>query len=111
MERHDRAFFCKELENTARTAATTTTVARFIERKRGFHMTTFQTCEAACAGHPDKLCDLIADSILGACLRVDKAARVACEVMATKGHIIVAGEITCAERVDVGSCISPGTSS
>ena len=33
-------------------------------------MTTFQTCEAACAGHPDKLCDLIADSILGACLRV-----------------------------------------
>lgn len=64
-------------------------------------MTTFQTCEAACAGHPDKLCDLIADSILGACLRVDKAARVACEVMATKGHIIVAGEITCAERVDV----------
>lgn len=64
-------------------------------------MTTFQTCEAVCAGHPDKLCDLIADSILGACLRVDKAARVACEVMATKGHIIVAGEITCAERVDV----------
>ena len=64
-------------------------------------MTTFQTCEAVCAGHPDKLCDLIADSILCACLRVDKAARVACEVMVTKGHIIVAGEITCAERVDV----------
>ncbi len=61
----------------------------------------FQTAEATCKGHPDKLCDLIADSILDACLREDQASRVACEVMATKGHIIVAGEITCSQRVDV----------
>ena len=52
-------------------------------------------------GHPDKLCDLIADSILDACLRKDKSARVACEVMATKGKIIVAGEITCDGKVDI----------
>jgi len=52
-------------------------------------------------GHPDKLCDLIADSILDACLRKDKASRVACEVMATKGKIIVAGEITCSGKVDI----------
>jgi S-adenosylmethionine synthetase len=54
-------------------------------------------------GHPDKLCDLIADSILDACLWEDADSRVACEVMATKGRIIVAGEITCSEYVDLKS--------
>ena len=52
-------------------------------------------------GHPDKLCDLIADNILDAALRKDKSSRVACEVMATKGKIIVAGEITCSEKLDI----------
>jgi len=64
-------------------------------------MTTYQTAESVCKGHPDKLCDLIADNILDACLRKDKASRVACEVMAAKGKIIVAGEITCSEKVDI----------
>ena len=58
-------------------------------------MKKYRTCESVCKGHPDKLCDLISDSLLDACLRKDKSSRVACEVMATKGHIIVAGEITC----------------
>jgi S-adenosylmethionine synthetase len=64
-------------------------------------MITYKTAESVCAGHPDKLCDLIADNILDACMRKDKASRVACEVMATKGKIIVAGEITCSGRVDI----------
>jgi len=64
-------------------------------------MITYKTAESVCAGHPDKLCDLIADNILDACLRKDKASRVACEVMATKGKIIVAGEITCSGKVDI----------
>lgn len=64
-------------------------------------MTTYKTAESVCMGHPDKLCDLIADNILDACLRKDKASRVACEVVATKGKIIVAGEITCSEKVDI----------
>ena len=64
-------------------------------------MTTYKTAESVCMGHPDKLCDLIADSILDACLRKDKSARVACEVMATKGKIVVAGEITCDGKVDI----------
>ena len=64
-------------------------------------MTTYKTAESVCKGHPDKLCDLIADHILDACLRRDRASRVACEVMATKGKIIVAGEITCSEKVDI----------
>ncbi|WP_368488075.1 methionine adenosyltransferase [Clostridium sp. BJN0013] len=64
-------------------------------------MITYKTAESVCMGHPDKLCDLIADNILDACLRKDKASRVACEVMATKGKIIVAGEITCSGKVDI----------
>ena len=64
-------------------------------------MITYKTAESVCMGHPDKLCDLIADSILDACLRKDKSSRVACEVMATKGKIIVAGEITCDGKVDI----------
>lgn len=61
----------------------------------------YLTAESVCAGHPDKLCDIIADNILDACLRKDKASRVACEVMATKGKIIVAGEISCSEKIDI----------
>mgnify|MGYP002748630971 CR=1 FL=1 len=49
------------------------------------------TAESVCEGHPDKLCDLIADAILDECLMEDENARVACEVMATAGKIIVAG--------------------
>lgn len=52
------------------------------------------TAESVTEGHPDKLCDRIADSVLDDCLLHDPASRVACEVMATRGHIIVAGEIT-----------------
>jgi S-adenosylmethionine synthetase len=59
------------------------------------------SAESVCMGHPDKLCDLIADNILDAALRKDRSSRVACEVMATKGKIIVAGEITCSEKLDI----------
>ena len=65
----------------------------------------YLTAESVCAGHPDKLCDIIADSILEACLRKDKASRVACEVMATKGKIIVAGEISCSEKIDIRNIV------
>lgn len=61
----------------------------------------FYTAESVMRGHPDKLCDLIADSVLDACLQHDPASRVACEVMATHGHIIVAGEITTSSKPDV----------
>src|SRR5699024_5466071 len=59
------------------------------------------TDKSVCAGHPDKLCDLISDSILVACLTKDKASRMACEVLATKGRIIVAGEICCSEKLNL----------
>lgn len=59
------------------------------------------TAEAVTEGHPDKLCDLIADHILDACLKEDRDAKVACEVLATRGHILVAGEITSRYEPDV----------
>lgn len=59
------------------------------------------TAESVTQGHPDKLCDLIADAVLDECLSADENARVACEVLATKDKIIVAGEITCVEQPDI----------
>lgn len=64
-------------------------------------MKNYLTSESVCQGHPDKLCDYIADSILDACLSIDPYSRVACEVMATKGKVIVAGEITSSRRINV----------
>lgn len=50
------------------------------------------TSESVSAGHPDKLCDRISDTILDAFLRGDPQARVACETFAIENRIIVAGE-------------------
>lgn len=58
------------------------------------------TAESVCEGHPDKLCDLIADAILDECLCNDPYSRVACEVLATHGKICIAGEITTSSYVD-----------
>ena len=52
------------------------------------------TAESVRAGHPDKFCDQVADAILDAHLRQDPNARVAVEVFATAGKIVVGGEIT-----------------
>ena len=50
------------------------------------------TSESVAAGHPDKVCDLISDTILDAFLALDPKARVACETFAMDGKVIVAGE-------------------
>ncbi|HUV52539.1 MAG TPA: methionine adenosyltransferase [Dehalococcoidia bacterium] len=52
------------------------------------------TSESVTEGHPDKLCDLISDSVLDAIMAQDPMSRVACETMATTGLVIVMGEIT-----------------
>ena len=41
------------------------------------------TAESVTEGHPDKLCDIIADRVLDECLAHDALSRVACEVLAT----------------------------
>src|SRR5687768_65513 len=58
------------------------------------------TSESVSEGHPDKVCDLIADSVLDAHLEQDPAARVACEVLCKAGNVVLAGEITSSARVD-----------
>ncbi len=50
--------------------------------------------ESVGEGHPDKVADLISDSVLDACLAQDKFSRVACETMVKSNMVIVAGEIT-----------------
>lgn len=63
-------------------------------------MKRFYTAESVTEGHPDKLCDVIADSILDECLREDSSSRAACEVLATRGNLFVAGEITSRHEPD-----------
>lgn len=50
--------------------------------------------ESVGEGHPDKVADLISDSVLDACLAVDRTSRVACETMVKSNMVILAGEIT-----------------
>lgn len=52
------------------------------------------TSESVTEGHPDKVCDQIADAILDEILKKDPEARVACEVATTTGLVLVMGEIT-----------------
>ena len=59
------------------------------------------TSESVTAGHPDKLCDQISDTVLDAILTEDKYARVACETCATTGLILVMGEITTSTNVPI----------
>ena len=58
------------------------------------------TSESVSEGHPDKVCDYIADSILDAHLAGDPASRVACEVLCKSGQVVLAGEITSKTNVD-----------
>lgn len=65
-------------------------------------MKKFFTSESVTEGHPDKLCDFISDSILDAYLEKDENSRVACETVASKGEVIVTGEITStAENINI----------
>ncbi len=68
-------------------------------------MRKFYTAEAVTEGHPDKLCNQIADAILDVCLKQDEQSRVACKVLATKGMIIVAGENTSNYEPDVNNTL------
>ena len=58
------------------------------------------TSESVSEGHPDKVCDQIADAILDYCLSVDPLSRVACEVFATNNYVLIGGEITSKAKPD-----------
>lgn len=59
------------------------------------------TSESVGSGHPDKICDQIADAVLDECLKQDPQARVACEVFAHNRLIVIGGQITTKGYVDV----------
>ena len=59
------------------------------------------TSESVTEGHPDKVCDQIGDAILDDILAQDPDARVACEVCANTGLVLVMGEITTTGYCDV----------
>ncbi|MDQ0513870.1 S-adenosylmethionine synthetase [Mycoplasmoides fastidiosum] len=59
------------------------------------------SAESVGRGHPDKICDQIADFILDECLKRDPKAKVACEVLASNRLIVIGGEITTSTYVDV----------
>ena len=50
--------------------------------------------ESVGEGHPDKVADLISDSVLDACLSIDRRSRVACETLVKSNAVVLAGEIT-----------------
>lgn len=63
-------------------------------------MKNYFTSESVTSGHPDKVCDCVADSILDELLKIDKNSRVACECCATTDYMLVMGEITSNAKID-----------
>jgi S-adenosylmethionine synthetase len=59
------------------------------------------TSESVTEGHPDKLCDAIADAVLDDVLGHDPQARCAIEAATTTGLVLVLGEVTTTHYVDV----------
>ena len=63
------------------------------------------TSESVTEGHPDKACDAFSDAILDNILSQDSEAHVACESLATKGLVVVSGEIRTTASIDVENVI------
>jgi hypothetical protein len=63
------------------------------------------TSESVTEGHPDKLCDLISDSILDAYLKEDENVRAGIETVAGKNTIFITGEVTSSKEIDIESVV------
>ena len=63
------------------------------------------TSESVTEGHPDKACDAFSDAILDNILEQDNEAHVACESRATKGMVVVSGEIRTTASVDIDKVV------
>ena len=59
------------------------------------------TSESVTEGHPDKVCDIISDSILDEYLKKDSNSRVAIENMISNNLLVIAGEVTSKVKIDV----------
>lgn len=63
------------------------------------------TSESVTEGHPDKMCDIISDSILDAIYHDDPDAKVAVETFTKTGLVIVGGEVTTSTYVNIPEII------
>lgn len=63
-------------------------------------MISYFTSESVAAGHPDKICDQISDAVVDAAISADPLSRVAVETLVTTNRIVMAGEVTCAKKLD-----------
>ena len=59
------------------------------------------TSESVSEGHPDKVCDKISDTILDELIKIDKKARVGCEVFATTNQVVVGGEVGLTNEINI----------
>lgn len=57
------------------------------------------TVESVLSGHPDKICDAVADYLLDEYLRRDPKARVAIEVMGSNSTMLIGGEVMAQEKL------------
>ena len=62
-----------------------------------------KTVESVTQGHPDKVCDQIADAIVDEYLRRDRQARVDVNVLGSHGMVMIGGEVTSTADFDIGS--------
>lgn len=63
------------------------------------------TSESVTEGHPDKVCDIISDSVLDAFLAKDAFARVAVETVVKNNTVILAGEVSSSASVDIDGVV------
>lgn len=57
--------------------------------------------ESVSEGHPDKVADQISDAILDQFLAYDEKARVACETFVTTGQVVIMGEVSSNQYIDL----------
>lgn len=57
--------------------------------------------ESVSEGHPDKVADQISDAILDQFLAYDERARVACESFVTTGQVVIMGEVSSSQYIDL----------
>lgn len=63
------------------------------------------TSESVTEGHPDKVCDIISDSVLDAYISKDPYARVAVETVVKNNTVILAGEISSKATIDTENIV------
>ena len=69
------------------------------------------TSESVTEGHPDKICDQIADAILDEYMKKDVNSKVACEVAITTDFVLIMGEITSNAKVNIDKIVRDLTQS